>query len=268
MRKLLISFVLFCLILTFFGCSSNKVSKEEKKETSKTTIYKPENVIVPKWVFEKLETGDFVIGISPKSFDYDKMEDASKRMAAVIKGRNIGSYSISKYASQSVGEDDATAKFKLNVSSSIKEVKRIYNSLNLIDETYLYGFFIGLYSMKDCEIEKDFVNISELTEPEWISEEKLIVTDEVILSKAFASSIYLDIAWEKAAENARIEMGKYLEKNVQGMVKSINEKIDKTVAVESTVKTCKMNITRSHIVANIQDGLFSYKVFVEMKMER
>ena len=103
MRKVLISFVLFCLILAFFGCSSNKVSKEEKKETSKTTIYKPENVKVLKWVFEKLETGDFVIGISPKSFDYDKMVEAARGMAAVIKGRNIGSYSISKYASQSVG---------------------------------------------------------------------------------------------------------------------------------------------------------------------
>ncbi|NQV17062.1 MAG: hypothetical protein HQ534_00745 [Armatimonadetes bacterium] len=268
MRKLLISFVLFCLILAFFGCSSNKVSKEEKKEISKTTIYKPENVKVPKWIFEKLEEGDFVIGISPKSFDYDKMVDASKGMAAVIKGRNTGSYSISKYASQNAGEDDAYAEFELNVSSSIEEVKRIYNSLNLIDETYLYGFFIGLYSMKECEIEKAFVNISELTEPEWISEEEMIVTDEVILSKAFATSINLDIAWEKAAENARIEMGKFLEKDVQGLLKSTDEKIDKSVAVETTIKTCKMDITRSHIVANIKDGLFSYKVFIEMKMER
>ena len=268
MRKLLISFVLFCLIFTFFGCSSNKNLQEEKKETSKTTIYKPENVIVPKWVFEKLETGDFVIGISPKSFDYDKMEDASRRMAAVIKGRNIGSYSISKYASQSVGEDDDTAKFKLNVSSSIEEVKRIYNSLNLIEETYLYGFFIGLYSEENLEIEQELVSLSELTEPEWISEEKLIVTDDEILSKAFASSINLDTAWEKAAENARIEIGKYLEKNVQGLVKSTDEIIDKSIAVESTIKTCKMSITRSHIEANIRDGLFSYKVFIEMKMER
>ncbi len=268
MRKLLISFVLFCLLLAFFGCSSNKVSKEEKIEKSKTTIYKPENVKVPKWIFERLETGDFVIGISPKSFNYDKMVDAARGMAAVIKGRNIGSYSISKYASQSVGEDDAYAEFELNVSSSIEEVKRFGDSLILIDETYLYGFFIGLYSMKDCEVEKDFVSISELTEPEWISEEKLIVTDEKILSKAFATSIHLDIAWEEAAGNARIEMGKFLEKNVQGLLKSTDEKIDKTVAVETTIKTCKMNITRSHIVANMRDGLFSYKVFIEMKMER
>ncbi len=268
MRKLLISFVLFCLILAFFGCSSNKVLQEDKKETSKTTIYKPENVKVPKWVFEKLETGDFVIGISPKFFDYDKMVDAAKGMAAVIKGRNIGSYSISKYASQSVGEDDAYAKFKLNVSSSIEEVKRFDNSLILIEETYLYGFFIGLYSEENHEIEQELVNLSELTEPEWISEDKLIVNDEVILSKAFATSINLDTAWEKAAENARLEIGKYLEKNVQGLVKSTNEIIDKSLAVETTIKTCRMKITRSHIVANMRDGFFSYKVFIEMKMER
>jgi len=259
MNKLLLVTVLFTLL----GCASQTEFEEVKM------IHKIEYPFLPGWVHE-LPAGDFVIGIARKSFDEDEMKDAAKQMAAVMKSRNEASYSIEKFASTTT-EDlllDGKAEFYLNVSASPKTTRRIYESLQVVDEEFFFDYYLALFSPQNSFIEEKLKKRFVANFPSWYEKNKISVESSQIISHASGSSFNLVNAWETAAENARLEIAKYLEKDVQTALISIDEEMEKTLALETTKKLIKMKIRRCFISSELHDNLRSYKVFMEMIMEK
>ena len=256
--------IFFLLILVFIMSCSSEISFMERPSIKKIKV-EP----LPCWAYELPVKGDYIIGISARNFDNDSMIDAARQMAAVMKSRNKGSFTIDRLALSS-GSDiikEGKAKFQLNVAEP-DETLKIYNSLTLIDETYLYDHYIALFSETRTSIPESFCQKKIENLPEWYSKDEVIIEDEHILSYAQEGSYNLVMAWEKTAEKARYEIAKYLEKDVQGKVISKNENIDKNIAIESTKKLVNIEITRSFIIMRNYDSLISYQVYLELRMKK
>ncbi len=258
---------IFPVIIIFFllsGCAS-----QQKEHWKSEAIHKIEAVELPAWFYELPKMDGCVIGISQKSFNVEDMKESARQMAAVMKSRNEASYSIDKFASTTSENiiEEGKAKFRLNVSASPEVTKRIYDSLQLIDEAYFYDFFIGLYSLNANEIPKEYKRKYVANLPDWYEEDAIIIEPDRILSRSSYSSSNLLSAWENAAEKARFEIAKYMEKEVQSALISDDERIEKKISLETRKKLIRMEMTRSFVSSELKDNLRSYKVIMEIMIK-
>ena len=259
MKKVII--LLFSLVI-IAGCATHK--EIYKQETQDRLEIPP----LPKWVNNTPD--NFVVGISQKSMNSDEMQEAAKQMAAVMESRNDASYTIEKYAATS---NDNTFKsniseFKLNVSSSPQKTEQVYNSLKLVDSIEALGYFIGLFSSTNMEINSSYKKPYIQRMPEYFEKDKLEISDDTINCYKTVSSSSLVLAWENAAEEARYEIAKYLEKKVQSAVINIDDEItEKRIALETSEKLSKMKLTTSYITTELKDNLRLFKVYHEMEIE-
>lgn len=258
MRRIFIIMLLFTFLT---GCASQKPAEKEVK-----TIKKIEKMSLPAWVYERPQTGDFVIGISSRSIYEDQMKDAAKQMATVIHSRNKASYTITKSAATDKEEylSGGSVQFKLNVSSDPEETQRIYENLKLLDEFLYYEFYLAMYSETVEEMNESCKTQYVTNFPDWYENDGLKVEDGNVRCYASESSSNLVSAWEKAAEKARFEIARYLEKNVQSELTNKNEDITKKYAIETRLKLAELQISRSYISSELFDNLRSYKVYLEV----
>ena len=256
-----IIFVLILLILA--GCATHK--QIYRQETQDRLEIPP----LPKWVYNTPD--HFVVGISQKSMNSGEMVEAAKQMAAVMKSRNSASYTIEKYAattSDNILQSNVT-EFKLNVSSSPQKTKEIYNSLELVDSIEVLGYFIGLFSATKMEINVSYKKRYIHRIPEYFEKDKLEIEDNTINYYKTVSSSSLVLAWENAAEEARYEIAKYLEKKVQSAIINIDDEItEKRIALETSEKLSKMKLKTSYITTELKDNLRLYKVYHEMEISQ
>lgn len=259
MKKIL----LFLGLIIVVSCTQNIIVEYEKPVLKKIT--EPN----PLWLYELPEGSDYVVGISVYTADSIAMKIAAKEMAAVMKSRNTGSYTIEKY-SQADHENKLNsghATFKLNVGTP-EETKEIYSKLKIIDSFKLYDNYIALYATESKGIEEKYKNRVLRSFPKWYRKSELSDKSNYITAWAEGHSHDLATAWEKAAEEARYQIAGYLEKDVLGAVENNNENTSKKVSVETTIKLSNLEIVRSYIVTEQNGSLFSYNVYLEMKMRK
>ena len=255
--------ILYVLVLLLFtGCATHK--EIYKQETQDRLEIPP----LPKWIYNTPD--NYVVGISQKSMNSDEMHEAAKQMAAVMKSRNDASYTIEKYAATT---SDNTLKsniteFKLNVSSSPQKTEQIYNSLELIDSIEALGYFIGLFSSTNIEINVSYRKPYIQRIPEYFEKDKLEISDNTVNCYKTVSSSSLILAWENAAEEARYEIAKYLEKKVQSAIINVDEIIEKRIALETSEKLSMMKLKSSYITTELKDNLRLFKVCHEMEISK
>jgi len=252
---------LFLLVL--ISCSTGIIYQE------RPSINKLKIEPLPCWVYELPPGTNYVIGISAKTFDRESMLDSARQMAAVMKSRNKGSFTIDKLAITSGSEfhKEGNSRFKLNVAQP-EETLNIYNSLQLVDETFLYDHYLALFSVTDVIPPESYYQKKIANFPEWYKRDEIEIGKDHVISYAKGSSYNLVNAWEKTAEKARYELAKYLEKNVQSIVLSKDENIEKKIALESAKKLVDLEISRSFIILKNFDSLISYQVYMELKMRK
>jgi len=259
MRKLII---LILPILVIFGCTAqNKVYRQKAQDTFEVPP-------LPKWIYSTPE--NYVIGISRKSMNLDNMKDSAKQMASVMESRNNASYTIEKYAtttSENILKSNIT-EFKLNVSSSPQHTEQIYNSLTLVDSIEALGYFFGLFSRTSIEVQNLDKRAYIQRLPEFYDIDKLMISDDAITCFRTESSASLVHAWEKAAEEARFEIAKYYEKQVQSAIINTDEITEKRIALETAEKMSRMKLKASCITTELKDNLRLFKVYHEMEIVR
>lgn len=256
-----VSMILAAVII--LSCSS--VQLQEKVSLP----HKLETTMLPRWVYKLPPGTDYVIGIAPRSLDTGMMQESAREMAAIMYSRNHGSYTIDNTAI-TTREDpvrSGSAFFRLNVGSPDK-AREYFNKLQLIDEAYSYEYYLGLFSLNGTKPDNYYKEKLVPNFPDWFNEREIADQDGVIKTCAQDRSYDLVIAWDRAAENARFELAKYLERQVQAAVISRDEEIDKRIAVESNRKLVNMKITRGYIVTESHDNLLSYIVYLEMEMQK
>jgi len=257
MRKLII---LILPILVILGCATqNKIYRQQTQDLFEVPP-------LPKWIYSTPE--NYVIGISRKSINHEEMKDSAKQMAAVMESRNLASYTIEKYANTTSDEilKSNTTEFKLNVSSSPQHTELIYKSLSLVDSTEALGYFFGLFSMTSSEVQSSGKRTYIKRLPEFYDIDKLMISENAITCFRTESSASLVHAWEKAAEEARFEIAKYFEKQVQSVIINTDEITEKRIALETAEKLSQMKLKASYITTELKDNLRLYKVYHEMEI--
>lgn len=257
MKKLL-SIILISL---FIVSCMNKKQIYKQNLVNKIEVYP-----LPSWIYHT--PNDCIVGISHKSIDKEQMINSAKQMAAVIKSRNNSSFTVEKTASTTKEEILRSGKsdFKLNVSASPEETKQIYENLQLINFTMVHGYYIGLFSeINNKEITSKFYVDKK---PEFFEQNKLEVTDKYIVYYATFSSASLIKAWEEANEKARLEIAKYLQKQVQSAIINKNESIDKRISIETKMKLEKIELVESYVTSQLKDNLRTYQVYHKIRVKR
>ncbi len=252
--------ILILSLLIIGGCATHNEIYRQKAQD------KYETPPLPKWIYNTPD--NFVVGISQKSMNYDEMQEAAKQMAAIMESRNNASYTIENYAATS---SDNTLKsnvyeFKLNVSSSPQKTEQIYNSLELVASIEALGYFFGLFTSTNLEIETSYKKPYIQRIPEYFEKDKLEISDNTINCYKTESSSSLVLAWEKAAVEARYEIAKYLEKNIQSAIINTDEFTEKRLVLETAEKLSMMKLKSSHITTELNDNLRLFKVYHEMEI--
>ncbi|MBT4334046.1 MAG: hypothetical protein HOD64_12310 [Candidatus Cloacimonetes bacterium] len=248
------------VLLIFTGCATHK--EIYKHETQDRLEIPP----LPKWVYNTPD--NFVVGISKKSMNYSEMVEAAKQMAAVMESRNNASYTIEKYAatsSDNILKSNVT-EFKLNVSSSPQKTKEIYNSLKLVDSVEVLGYFLGLFSISGMEVDATLKRSSIQRIPDYFAKDKLEVMQNTLICNRTVSSSSLVLAWENAATEARYEIAKYLEKEVQSAIINTDDITEKRIALETSEKLSQMKLKASYITTELNDNLRLFKVYHQLEI--
>ncbi len=256
--------IVIILILTLFIIAGCATHNEIYRQTTQDKFEVPS---LPKWVYNTPE--NFVIGISQKSMNSDEMQEAAKQMAAVMESRNYASYAIEKYAATSTENTfkSNVTEFRLNVSSSPQKTEQVYNSLELVDSIETLGYFIGLFSSTNMDINVSYKKLYIQRIPEYFEKDNLEISDNTINCYKTVSSSSLILAWENAAEEARYEIAKYFERKVQSAIINIDDEItEKRIALETSEKLSEIKLKTSYITTELKDNLRLFKVFHEMEL--
>lgn len=254
--------LLIITIIIVVGCSQNRIISEYKKQTDYTDIE------VPNWLLQ-IPDG-YEIGISKIVRDTLQYRNAAKEFAAVMKSRNNSSYAIYNFAQHNTESllKNKKAELKINVSSNPEKAHEFFKSMQLLNSNNFYGYFIGLFacnSNNQTLISEKFIEIQP-QKPEWFKN-NIEIDNSIVYANAKASSSNLIDAWQKAAEHARLNIARYKQKDVKGMINSNNKKTDRIVAVETSKKISNLNIVKSHIIKKLIDSsLTSYEVFLQVKV--
>jgi len=138
----------------------------------------------------------------------------------------------------------------------------------LVDSTEALGYFFGLFSMTTSEVQSSDKKAYIQRLPDFYDIDKLMISNNAITCFRTESSASLVHAWEKAAEEARFEIAKYFEKQVQSAIINTDEITEKRIALETTEKLSLMKLKASCITTELKDNLRLFKVYHEMEIAK
>ncbi len=252
----------FIVFLTFLGCLS-----PEPYIYRQTFIDRIKHPALPGWLTDQVPE-NCVIGIARKTSDHEKMQSAAKQMASIEHSRNHASITIEKKSSRT--EDDpqlsGKAEFKLNVSASPQKAKKILSRLILQDSTFLFDYYICLFSLGDQNIATKLKEAKVVKSPKYFGQNLLVQNDNSLIFHSTARSSDLIKAWQKAAENARLEISKYYEKEVQTVLINKSERITKDIVLETKRILSNLKIEKSFISSETRDNLQIFKVYHKFRI--
>ncbi len=256
--------LLIILIILFLqGCASKM---EKPIDPIKKNRINP--ALHSAWI-NQIPGNNYVIGIAKISNDVDSMKESAKQMAAVMMNRNKSSFVIKNYAAidkeDMLKSDDA--KFELNVGST-KELRKIYQDLELVDYSIAYGYFFGLFSLNGIDVPNKTKIKNPFVQPSWFEEDKFSDEGNLIVCHTKATSSNLVTAWQNAAEKARQKYAEYFTKDVQGRILSYNEDVRVDVAVETSIMLKNLQINKSYFVPHCKNEIWRFDVYFETIMEK
>ena len=102
--------------------------------------------------------------------------------------------------------------------------------------------------------------------PDYFAKDKLEVMQNTLICNRTVSSSSLVLAWENAATEARYEIAKYLEKEVQSAIINTDDITEKRIALETSEKLSQMKLKASYITTELKDNLRLFKVCHQLEI--
>ncbi len=254
-------YVIFILIL-ITACSTNI--------NHSPTVFKKEYqaIKLPDWLLN-IPPGKYEIGISQKMSDKKNELINAKEFAAVNFNRNKHSFIVNNFAKIKGEEFSNQKKFKINVSSSVKNLKSVSDSLCLVDSTYISGYLVALFHYGKNFAKSSYSDISQLTIPSWYNQNKIRISGNEIFATVKYSSAYLTSAVNKAMEKARFVIASYKNQHVQSINTSTYSSTKKAYTLESKILLGNLKTTNIFILKKkSDDALTSYEVYLRMRAKK
>ncbi len=261
------------LALTLISCGGKPKHYQPAVENPETYVVDNPTMSLPAWVLTPPTDNEHVIGIAYGSSNHEKAIDSARNQAAVIMARNRSSWNVKKCAAISRDtngfSDEDRARLEFNVSAA-PDARGIYDHLTLLHDNDLDGYSICLFAPERALIDTTHVEYEPDSEPGWMDRHPVLEEDAFVSAIASSSSSDLIKAYESALVKARLELAQYSSQKVQAMRK-INEmdgqeKVLTTSAIETVVELNDLMVSRMYIRRKYTSGLFSYVVYIEMKM--
>ncbi len=265
---------LFLLAIVLISCGGEPKNYAPAAKDAGT--YKVENpwISVPSWVLTAPLLENHVIGIAYRESSRDNSIESARNQAAVNLCRNMSSYNVKKRAKIKTDSDcfsaEDRAAFEVNVSAT-PSAQGIYDRLTLLHDSDLDGYTICLFALEDFSVDTTLVEYDPDTEPDWIDRNELIEENDYVSAISTRSSSDLIRAYEDALVDARLTLAQYKGQYVQAM-KKFNEndtggKVITSSAIETVVELNHLSVSQMHIRRRYVSGLFSYVVYIEMRMQ-
>jgi hypothetical protein len=220
------------------------------------------------WLAE-LPEGEFAIGISYADPNLEATSGAiAKDYAAVAMSRNHASYVVDKEIFLDLANapelDLNRLSFNVVVSADLEFLRHCSNNLQLVDSFVSAGYFIGLYGInKPVTISESSVELNEIP-PAWYNREGVSLMDKQLNSVASSHQARLGDALNMAQEKALRQIAQYRLQNVLGKIRSINDRTDQAIALETVTRNQECYFQRINIYQWKSGESFSYTVYVQM----
>ena len=236
------------------------------------TISHYENVDLPAWFYNNSSCGNYSVCINEYSSDRDMMLKQSLEDASVLIARNIACFVIDKKARTSKTINENTyrdgAKFSVQIADSFA-IEKVKNSLNLIAEQKLGGYYLTFYSLNENQHLEDLLPFDML---EKLPEAEIEKTENSVYVYVACEARSLKLAFENAIKLARKKMAKHLETSVvyskeyreNSVEKNRLTKENSTFKLASAIESTKYIKENRIIQINIQKSKKRYKVLLKM----
>ena len=218
----------------------------------------------PRWFIEFPQDTNLSIGISYKS-NNSAMIESAKENAAIFYCRNKASVAIDKYAQNYQNR----ASFSLNVSANPDELVRIKKSFTLVDSFFVNENFVGLFSIANSSISdelKEIVSNHTQSKPDWYKNNGVHVVDNRFYCTAHSSSSSLMNAFNKASQQARLDISSFLQSEVNSELLIRNKYLSKFVSIETDSIIENFQLESCYVSFLLEDSLPSYHVYLKMSI--
>ena len=259
MKKLL--FLLSFILL--FGCNNSSTQKVNKVKKSKKKLAE---IKLPYW-FWNLPNNNSVIGISFVESDVKRMIEAAKQDAAIQLTKSKSAIIISKDAliDNFDGNNASSRKLEYDIVGSKKLLRKNYKKLSLIDSCLLFNnYYIALFSTKPIKSLNNNIESHQQKIPNWFKKEGLVISKKEVFYYASATSKSLDIAYSKCFQSGRMEIAKYLHKEVKAMDKITNDFTERVYTAETIKRLKDISSIKNYVSYSKVNGKIKYTVYMKI----
>lgn len=218
----------------------------------------------------RLPEGEYAIGISyADPYGRDSSQALAKDFAAVGMSRNHASYIVDKEIILDLANarevDLNRINFNVVVSADLDFLHRSARDLKLVDSFSSSGYLIGLYSLNQESWSSSETVIMNGDQPDWGKREGISLSGDVLYSVASSHQAELGDALNLAQEIALRQIAQYRLQNVLAKIRSIDDRVDQALALETVTRSQNCSFNRLHIRQFKSDESLSYEVIVQMK---
>ncbi|MCD4829769.1 MAG: hypothetical protein K8R90_10115 [Candidatus Cloacimonetes bacterium] len=238
-------------------------------------------VELPAWFVSPPADNFYSLGIARASADETAMRRAAQEYAAVCRARNISSYNVNKFImvlrDNDIDSTEDTARFAVLVTSQT-DLRQQCDRLRLVAEHRFDGYYLALFAHGRTGA-GDFGEAQRFpptVSPEWYEGDLVFPLDGAIVSTHRAGTADLVNAVDLAVAGARVQLSRYRKLDVHGEVSFQTVEGDatgersigrKAVSMETVVEMGEVFIYRLHVNRKSTDGLYSYEVFAQLRMQ-
>lgn len=240
------------------------------------TSYVPSLQNVPfkaeQWLAQ-LPEGEYAIGISYTDPNLGNTSDTMARdYAAVAMSRNRSSYVVDKEVILDLANapdvDLTRMSFNVVVSADLDFLHSSARELKLCASYETAGYYIGLYSLNGYAVNTAGVVYMTENIPTWAQREGISLTGDKLYSVASSHQAELGDALNLAQEIALRQVAQYRLQNVLGKIKSIDDRVDQAIALETVIRSSNCRFNRIYIHQQKSGESSSYTVYVQLRSNK
>ncbi|HPY96799.1 MAG TPA: hypothetical protein PL063_06270 [Candidatus Cloacimonadota bacterium] len=205
------------------------------------------------------------IGISPKMWNIQAMDEDALQQASVLFTRLDASYGIDKFLSDQNGEESISAHYQYTVSCDIDQLYHNYHNLKKQYIQDIYGNSVYFFATDSLSTRYYF----EENKQSSIEEDLPIkVIKKDIFAYGSAKSARLNTAFDMAFEQALLEYSKYKGQGVKTLKKNSNQE-SQHIMESSAVNTInQLEFSKVQIDVIHNATVLEFQVNVELRKAR
>ncbi|MBI9032041.1 hypothetical protein JEZ13_08600 [bacterium] len=223
---------------------------------------------LPNWFLNMPSDSSLAPGIAPADlFNPETTEESIKENASIIANRNESAIVIAKLKMRD-SQDNLTpilTSFRLQVAEDIPNLKKYYESCQIIDRVTQKGMTIGLVGPSSLDIQLDTKTQLVIDPPHWYREDAYITEDNWLVSSGKSTSFKMDNAYLNAYSEAVYKLIAGIKPEVSAAIINSQNYTEKFLEIDASLIIENLKNTRNSLLLTKRDNSYLYEGYVELK---